>query len=511
MAFSPTYSVGFSVAQDLRSGSLSVTLTNDLAGLGIAEADVEVAFAVTSPAGTMRVSQFGLAGNIHPDVSYTATIPLPLEMDGTKVLAGVYTVSVDVRIVGAVEPGDWRAGPTQTELCVDCIPTLCIEPNVDCLTAIVSARDTTAWEQAGWVIAPGDRTLTLKYPQAFSHVDIVSSQASVSTAGEPIPSRGTWTLLATITATKGALTVTLNYSKEFKGDCDVSLCSLSCLVKKAYEEFYKTRKDTGERQKAYARWQLALDYAGMIANEIRCGADGSAISEYASRLREELGISSLAGCGCDDCDGPMVPLLPTITQLSYIDGDGIDITGDVIALSQWVLDIIASVRSVEIVSTDGSVDVATTNPNPTTDRYDLSVVEPEDSISWKFHWDLRDPLNDSMSSPVVIGTTFQSPTLGYSGPGGIWPRITNFDTVGTTPYRVDVYCVPVPDPLLGPSNALDYSGSMYAEVRNQANNSFTIGLRNGASVLGNIGAEESRATWAVFVSTVDIYIKITKL
>ena len=211
MAITPTYSIGFSVAQGSRSGSISVTLTTDLVGLGIDPSDVEVAYGVSGPSGLLRQGGvFGVGGNIHPDVSYTGTIPLPLDITGTQVLEGIYTVDIVMRVVGAVEPGDWRAGPTQSELCTSCIPELCLDVQVDCLRAQVTATDTTAWTQSGWTVS---RLLTLKYPGGFSHADITSTSSIVGTGSEPIPSRGTWTAIAEVTATKGALTVTITNTR----------------------------------------------------------------------------------------------------------------------------------------------------------------------------------------------------------------------------------------------------------------------------------------------------------
>lgn len=503
MAITPTYSIGFSVAQGSRSGSISVTLTTDLVGLGIDPSDVEVAYGVSGPSGLLRQGGvFGVGGNIHPDVSYTGTIPLPLDITGTQVLEGIYTVDIVMRVVGAVEPGDWRAGPTQSELCTSCIPELCLDVQVDCLRAQVTATDTTAWTQSGWTVS---RLLTLKYPGGFSHADITSTSSIVGTGSDPIPSRGTWTAIAEVTATKGALTVTITNTREFESNCSVNTCELACIIRNAWEKWQANKTPSNKEA-----WLNTINYASMIMNVIRCGTDNHALNEYATGLRAELGIMSSKGCGCNDCSEPMVPLLPVSQSQVWTAGYGIDITGDVISINTTVQAILNSFRLEEVVSTDGSI-IWTSSTVGNTKTFDGSVANPAtDSISFKYHWNLR-TLVDSMSTPVIVGTTFQAPSLTYNGPSGIWPRVYNFDTVGTTPYRVDVYCVPVADPIIGSPNALDYTIPMEVKVHYQTNNSFTLGLVNNSSVLGNIGAEENRATWAIFVREVDIYITITKI
>lgn len=406
MSFSPTYSVGFTVAQGLGSGSITVTLTNNLGGLGIAESNVEVAVAVSSPAGIVRPGGvFGVGGNIHPDVSYSVSYPLPVDMTGLRVLGGIYTVEVLVRISGGVEPGDWRGGPTESELCIDCIPEIRLEPQVDCLRAQVTATDLTPWTQSGWTVS--SRLMTLKYPGGFDHADITSTSSVVTTGVEQIPDRGTWTALLAVTATKTPVTISFTATKEIQSNCPVGTCELACLIRSAYDNWRASGHPSDK-----AKWETTVAYAGMIMNEIRCGADNSALNEYATRLKAELGLNSSGKCGCDDCGGVMVPLLPVSQSPVWTAGYGIDITGDVISINTTVQNILASFRLEEVVSTDGSVTVAATTPSPGVRQFNLSVTKPTDYI--EFAWEVV--TNGGFPSINIVaedikGTFFKSPTI----------------------------------------------------------------------------------------------------
>lgn len=406
----PTFTVSFTVAEDRRSGSVRVTSNPvDYTGQGVALADVEIAVAISGPTGSaIRVIGFGVGGNIHPAVQAWEEYPLPLDLTGASVQSGTYTVSIVARVSGGVQPGDYEPDPQAVDLCLDCIPAPCIEVYADCLRAQVTATDATVWG-AGWTVS---RLMTLKYPGSFPHSDITSTTTVVSTGSEPIPAKGTWTALLAVTATKGPLTVSLTFTKEFVGDCELTACEIACLVKKAYDRFVAAKQAGQDTSREWSDVVTVSVYQELIMAQVRCGKDGAYISEYARQLKATLNISG--DCSCGDCDGDLVqPLLP-VTQLpSYTAGYGIDITGDVISINTTVQNILNSFRLEEVVSTDGTVTVTATTPSPGVRQFDLSVTnQVEDYIEfvWEVNTNSGTPLY-SLANVVNVGTFFQSPTI----------------------------------------------------------------------------------------------------
>lgn len=503
MSFSPTYSVGFTVAQGLGSGSITVTLTNNLGGLGIAESNVEVAVAVSSPAGIVRPGGvFGVGGNIHPDVSYSVSYPLPVDMTGLRVLGGIYTVEVLVRISGGVEPGDWRAGPTESELCIDCIPEINLDPQVDCLRAQVTATDLTPWTQSGWTVV--SRLMTLKYPGGFSHADITSTSSVVTTGVEPIPDRGTWTALLAVTATKAPVTISFTATKEIQSNCPVGTCELACLIRSAYDNWRASNSPLDK-----AKWETAVAYAGMIMNEIRCGADNSYLNEYATRLKAELGLNSSGKCGCDDCGGVMVPLLPVSQSPVWTAGYGIDITGDVISINTTVQNILALFRLEEVVSTDNSVTVTATTPSPGVRRFDLSVDPPSESMEFIWYVNVQGAA-EGLSTPVIHGSGFD-PGVAITPTAGGFYNVTDFFSGAPFDYIVDVslHEVALKSPY---STTHRYCNLIRPEVFVNSPSSFIIGIVADNATLfgGGDGAARDIGNYFTYINTFEVRFRIIK-
>ena len=169
-----------------------------------------------------------------------------------------------------------------------------------------------------------------------------------------------------------------------------------------------------------------------------------------------------------------------------------------------------------VVAAGTGISVARTGPVGSPPVYTDTVTNTapvQDSCSFNLHWDLRNPTNDTMTSPEIVGTTFKNTvSITPSGPGGVYYYVSNFINTGTPTYQVYITISALDaDPVFGFN--LDTCKPIEAMkiLQTSAGFTFGLGLLTGVIAPGAIGTFETRTNWGFFLASIDIQVRIVKL
>ena len=507
MPLTLSYTVGFSSNEAKTIGSIRVTDTTNWAGQGINPANVEIGIGITAPDGTTyRPDTVPQTGNIHPAVQLWMEFPLPLDITGV-IQTGDYTISYHV--VSAIGPID-QTETSVHNLCAD-FPTLCLTPNPDCLRLIVSITDETGWTAAGWTV--NSRAMILQYPSVTYHANITGAGPTISTSGEPIWA-GTWTGTVTVSVTKDNYTVSITTVKQFEVSCDFDGCRLLCMLESKYSEYTKakTRGDVRRTGEILADLQQMATLSQIIQMSIGCG-DDTLVNTLIREFKIIATGNDLDNCDCcDDCSEPreLVPIWSSGGDAwTPLAGNNITITAGVntytFSVSTAFANLVASLYNTEVISSDGSVNITDATVG-IVKTFDLSVANPA-TDSMEFVWTVTPPGTFALSSPEIVGTEFQAPTLTYTG--GAFYAVTGFFTGTPFPVNVQVSILDVtrraPYDVTHRNNIL-VDVQVYTEA-----NTFTIGLIPEDLLFGsNRGQAKDATFFRRYITTMEILFKITK-
>lgn len=256
--------------------------------------------------------------------------------------------------------------------------------------------------------------------------------------------------------------------------------------------------------------------AVMIENSIACGDD-----TFVSNLMTEFKILATGkpdggDCSCcDDCSEPQ-PLTPigggggavsVVAGLPYISVTNVG-TVYTVGTTQALQDQLDWIRQYTFTSTDGTVDITASLPagSPPTVTVDFSVNNPA-TDSMEFVWTVTPPGTFALSTPNIVGTEFQAPTLTYSG--GAFYAVTGFFT--GTPFPVNVQVSILDVTRKAPYNVTHRNNILVdVQVYTEAN-TFTIGLiPEDALFTTNRGQAKEAVFFARYISTMEILFKITR-
>lgn len=376
-----TFTVAFSVSNDFKNGQAAYTGTTAYPGTyGIALADVTETISFYQP-GNSGGSPFATA-TINCGVTRSASVNLPKGTDG-KVIQGEYTVMVTAVVAGGVDPGTYTTPDSPAIYHEFCPGTLALDiaVEVDCLTAIMSVTDDTAYAANGWTIS--SRTMTLNGPiltGASPVYTISGSGDTVSTTGQILYAK-TYTWNITVTMTKDTTTLTLTASGSKLPDC-ASFCTMLCSLKRADAML-------AANPRLVNSFTMAMNQFNLAYNSQRC--DSSDVSIYMDAFwtyMAPFGITSDCSDCCDGCsdDDVIQPLIEGAGAGTYTFVEGTPTwisvgtvgTTITIGLTAQGLAYMSAISTYDVVSADGTVTVTpTTTPGsataPPETSFDLSV------------------------------------------------------------------------------------------------------------------------------------------
>jgi len=522
------YTVAFEIDAN-NVGLISITDTTDWAAAGITTSNVQIFLEITDPTGLVWHPINLSPPDILPNVSTNFQQTLQTDVYGNP-MAGGYQVLFRAVVSGGVSPGTYNSGPSTHELC-DTQPTICLDIHADCLYMYGRVSDDTLWASSGFTLV--SRSLTLTWPANIPGGGPAPITTSAAYIDIPVGQlyTGAYSALMIIEATKGSTTYTMQVRKSLSANCIQSgqdLCSMLCCLEGAY-----SRMLTNDSQ---IQKMAISDYTMMTA--LMQQAQAQASCGHGVKLQDTLNKFYAIGkcnrdCGCGGCadgdcgdSGPtlMVPIHPGAggggsVVYTIVGGTGITASYNSGTLT-WTIslangNLIADLYN-SVVAAGSGISVAVSGPVGSPPVYTYTVTntaQVQDSCRFNLHWDLRNPANDSMTSPEIKGTTFQNAvTITPSGPGGIYFYVSNFFAAAPTAYQVRIWVSSAdPDPVFGPS--LDYCKPVEAMkfLQTSVGFSFGLGLLTGLLSPGAIGTFETRAAWALFLETVDIQIEIVKL
>jgi len=503
-----SYTVGFSSNEAKTIGSIRVTDTTDWVGQGIAPADIEIGVGITGPDGyAYRYDTVPQIGNIHPAVQLWMEFPLPTDVNGL-VQTGDYIVTFHA--VSSAGPAVDQTETSTNNLCTD-FPDLCLETNPDCLRNVVSITDATGWASAGWTV--NSRSMILQYPSVTYHANITGAGPTISTSGEPIWA-GTWTGTVTVSVTKDSYTVSITTVKQFAVSCDFDGCRLLCLLEQTYTDYKeaKARGDVMQTGRVLAKLGQMAAMSQIISMSIGCG-DDTLLNTLITDFKTLATGNSSGNCSCcDECDEPR-PIVPIWNsggdQWTPIAGSNITITAGVntytFEVSDAFIALVNSLYNTEIISSDGSVTI-TDSTVGIVKTFDLSVTKvPTDSM--EFVWTVTPPATFALSSPRIVGTEFQSPSINPVG-GGFY-QVTNFFTGVPFPVNVQVSILEVERKGVY-ATTHRYNILVDPQVYTESN-SFTIGLIADDNLfLTNRGVAKYASFFSPYILSMQILFSITR-
>lgn len=279
--------------------------TSDYVGQGIALADVNGSFKITSPSGIViynNLSYTNAGCDIQNSVARTnqSTINLPLDADG-NVEQGVYTI---LYTVYDVKVEYYTVTNTYT---VDyATPTLKIQQTVDCVTPLFTSKDATSYVVNG--ITPtitGTHTLTFPVGSGLTaDTAAITGTGSTITEGKEEFANGTQTTTIESEMTyvfADGLTIvdSLTGFQEFKVDCTF-ICSIYCCLS---ELETRIANAAGVNQTEYNRLVTISGHIaflqGLAQLAISCGKPDD-VDAYLAEMQRILECNNNCGCSGDD-------------------------------------------------------------------------------------------------------------------------------------------------------------------------------------------------------------------
>ena len=292
---------------------------SDYASEGIATSDVIGYFVIKDPNGdTVHSGNFG-SPDIDLDVQdYIDTIALPTDAND-EVLKGNYTIEYNIRVSGAVQPGDY-VETFVYKFCYEDIE-MDIDLTFDLICAKVTSTDNTSYPDE---VTTTNRTHTVHPPAGLDPVEwpvqtVTTKNNIYSKDGNKIATK-TWTgkvvNILELTYTDGLIvdvTVTGNSEREVVDD--INLCNLQCNARALYERYFSALGSNTANADIIYRDQVAPTLFGsfMYTSNIQCGNFDKAEEYYQDVLKF---TGSQPDCQCSDSDEPQ------IIEASCIGGGG---------------------------------------------------------------------------------------------------------------------------------------------------------------------------------------------
>lgn len=479
------YTLLFTTDTGLTTGTATLTDATDWSAQSIDPADVEIAWGFKDPLGVdYRLLQVGQAGNIFPDIALSSTVSIP--NPGGKVMTGDYTFTYMVVVNGA----EGQEVTFVANLCTD-LPELCLEDDLQCLTAKLSYRDKTLWEAKGFEV--NSRSLVLKYENPAQQADVTSTSAIVTVG--PNLFRGRYTVIATWNVTKGNYTTTVTAKKSKDVSCSAGSCKRWCQIKEMFAKWNASDNRT-TKDEIWAKQIEPMMALAMMADRWEACGDSSNLDVVAN-LFDNLAADCNCGCGCDGESDVIVPVWPSgggIQDLG-ISGSEFIIVGEggEISINPTLITLINSLMNTVVLGDGTTTEVDGSGPSNNTMTYTVHALKPApDSIKWRETWS---PLTQdiTLGDPEIVGTTFQMPSISYSSVNNSVSTYQDFivNPAGIDPGNIGRYFevrlseIKNPDAAPGLSYIVDYAKCLTLQRGYSTATTFNVALAWNTDRLGN--------------------------
>lgn len=418
-------------AFELKNSPKNFRLTDNTpyASEGIALADVVGIFKIIGPDGLVAYENTDFANpDIDADVSLVFSgANLPLDANGL-VQTGKYTVTYTIRVIGAVQAGDFPKVFTYTNSHVT--PKGTLDLTVDCRCSKITSTDTTSYGPGNPVLV---RVHTLIPPTGSELTNTVSSNPVITVT--PITNK-TWSASIVTTATytfTDALVIIdeIKGSDENKVDCDISICDIFCCVKTLWDRYFAALDTNPFESQRILDEQLnrVMILVALHDKAVTCGLDALALTYHAEILK----VSQCEpGCGCDD-DKPtlIVPICGATAGAGSVVVDACgngaitvtpvvvgDITTYTVCFDQTLLDRLNELFNTTLTAGAGITIVPTVAANGDIDYLVSSTaLAPDES-------NLRLQIDFGIGVPVytilnenIFGTKFKAATTAFKNSG----------------------------------------------------------------------------------------------
>jgi len=450
-------------------------------------------FQITSPSGVViwNNTTYGSGSDIVANISISnGTIPLP-NLSNQAPEKGVYTVTYTVRIIDGVNPTYYITG-TETYNFIYASPLVCIIPQVDCISPLFTASDTTNYT-VNSITPTITRDLVLQYPANSGQSSIINSTSATITTSN------VWSGLNVVTVQSSLSFAYSNFSisdlvigtKSINVDCALT-CELYCCLKSL-----NNRMDAVSGinnilfQQLSAQFSLVMSKVTLLYEAVSCGKQEDA-NYYINQIKI---IADCNDCTCTDGNPSRVTGLGGLTNVNVVvDSAGAPITVTpvtvsgvttyTVAFDSALVTKINNSYNTVVVCTDGTINVLPSGIISDVQTYNIGanyVVENRIEFLCRIQYSVPGApvCTITVSSTLNSGTNISYPasvdntTIGLTF-GKFLNNLFNVYDFMVSPandYKVDVEAV-----LMGlnpsVSNTYDVPKQLICEVLNKASGSF---------------------------------------
>lgn len=434
--------LSFATCFELNNDPKNVQVTDDTpyGAEGIALTDVEGFFVMKGPDSIdFHVGNIG-SPDIDADVSliFSGAI-LPLDTNG-KVQRGTYTITYEITVSGAIQPGTYQVVKTynfQYEAAIVRIDLI-----EDCRCSSLVSTDVTEYGTPT-IIA---RTHTVHPPTGAdpTFTDTVSSNAIITVT--PITNK-TWSseISSVVTydfADDLCVIDTITGAEENTIECDISLCDIFCCVKTVADKYF-THLDRNEWEAANIKrdqFDPVMSLVVLHDFAIRCGQDKLATIYY----NKILEISECTpDCSCTDDKPTLIIPICAITggaggdTIVDVCGNGaislaINIVGDTttytLCFDQDLLDKLNALFNTTLTQGDGISIVPTIDPNGNIDYLITNTNQESDKSLLTLEIDFGTGLPVfTILNENIIGSKFDPAALDFKNSSNFsdWSKQNN--------------------------------------------------------------------------------------
>ena len=314
----------------LATKQITFTDKTDFAAQGTVAANVTVVAKVTAPvSGVIYNNTNHAIPDIDCGTSLDSLIVIPLPLDASNIPEqGVYEVELtyqDLIVPSTViETRTFNLNYTS--------PTVDLTMEVDCVTPVLTATDSTSYTQN--TIDPTiTRAMEINYPLSLN-LPSITGTANVLTT------RNFYVIADQTVEHSSSLVSNLSYlfdiansmyvidevsgSKFIEVACDGDLCDIYCCIRSQYMKWQDAKGINNVRAAAeLAKFKQITSIAEMVAIALKC-SKSSHISEYVAEILKIAECDS--GCGCADGEPQLVTGLSiTGDDVVVLAGNGIDV------------------------------------------------------------------------------------------------------------------------------------------------------------------------------------------
>lgn len=424
---------------------ITVEDLTDYIGAGInfnfTQVDGYIRITLNSSTGTSVIyDNFG--GSV-PDIDYnnspisTSTINLPVDANGYAV-QGTYTIEYNINafLISSPNPPTYNLTKGFSYLLQQDQPVACLAADVNCSASTITSYDTTVYG----TYASVSRVHTLYPPPATGYVNIVGTQATLS-SGSPIVDK-TWTqeVQSTVTYTYPSGLIFIIYVegvREIPVVCDFGMNKIFCCLKKVFDRYNKLQtknitaadamyEDTVKPMlEAMVMYNAALDagnptsaafYYDLTIQVSGCGEDCGCTGSAPQVVNPSAGATNIVVVVSPDNSLSVTPIVIGNTTTYEVQ------------VSSTIQNALNALKNTAITTNTPSSLTVTSNTVGNTTTYNLDIITPPTlNISiWRLRIEaystgVNPYMNFFKTNVVTYGSNFVAPgsVVFYLGSGAI--------------------------------------------------------------------------------------------